>query len=809
MRKRIILFLAGLFLMGTIYALQEKNSVIAGIVTDESGNKLPGAGVSIENTFLGTHCGADGDYTFSGLRDGIYRLQFSFIGYETKVHEVILKGKAELNITLIPKTLMTGEVIVNATRAGSRTPQAYSTIDEELIRKHNAGQDIPFLLGMTPSLVETSEAGNGIGYTNLRIRGTDASRINVTIDGIPLNDPESQQVFWVDLPDLASSADNIQVQRGVGTSSNGAGAFGATVSIQTKSSENEPFAEISSSVGSFNTYKNSVSAGTGLLADRFALQVRLSQIKSDGYIRRTGSDHSSAYISGAFIAGRSRLKANIILGNEHTGIGWWGVPKEMLTIDRRYNPAGEYTDIYGDTNYYENESDNYLQNHYQLIYSLKINEYLNLSTALHYTRGEGYYEEYKDDREVSDYFPVPDINIGDTIISSTDLITRKWMTNDFYGLVYSLKYIKNRIETTFGGGANNYTGDHFGNIIWMRYSTLDNDHRWYFNSGTKSEVNLFAKTTYALTNVLSVYGDLQYRLISYKMKGSDDDQKDLAQKHKFGFFNPKAGLFWAISPNQDGYLSFSVAGREPTRADFKEAAGDSDATPEKERLYDTELGYSLRGAKFSVGANGYLMYYHDQLVPTGELSNTGYSIMTNVDRSYRMGIELNAGLKPVGFLEANFNLTLSRNKITDFTEYYTDYDTISWGSEYKSKDLGSVDIAYSPSVTGTSDINFRIRKDLEIHFISKYVGRQYFDNTMSAERMIDPYFINNLRISFEPAIRKIKGLNFQIFVNNIFNAEYESNAYGGNWYEGGEEKSWSYYFPQAGTNVMLRAGIKF
>ena len=383
------------------------------------------------------------------------------------------------------------------------------------------------------------------------------------------------------------------------------------------------------------------------------------------------------------------------------------------------------------------------------------------------------------------------------------------MTNDFYGLIYTLKYKKNRIEATFGGGANNYTGDHFGNIIWMRYFTLDNDYRWYLNSGKKSEVNLFTKTTYALTDVLSAYADLQYRIISYKMTGSDDDQKDLGQEHIFGFFNPKAGLFWAISPNQDGYLSFSVAGREPTRADFKEAAGDSEATPEKERMYDTELGYTLRGANFSIGANGYLMYYHDQLVPTGELSNTGYSIMTNVDQSYRLGIELNAGLKPVNFLEWNFNLTLSRNKIADFTEFYTDYDTISWGSEYKSKDLGSVDIAYSPSVIGTSDINFRIRKDLEIHFISKYVGKQYFDNTMSPERMIDPYFVNNLRINFEPAIRKIKELNFQILVNNIFNAEYESNAYGGNWYEGGEEKSWSYYFPQAGTNVMFSAGIKF
>ncbi|MCU0460724.1 MAG: TonB-dependent receptor [Bacteroidales bacterium] len=809
MKKKFFLFLAVFFLMSSIYAFQVKDSSIRGRVTDVSGNPLAGAGVSVENTFLGTICDPDGNYVFSGLKDGTYRLRFTFIGYEPQVHEVGLKGKAELDINLVPKPLITGEVIVNATRAGNRTPLAYSTVDGEIIRKHNVGQDIPFILGMTPSLVETSEAGNGIGYTSLRIRGTDASRINVTIDGIPLNDPESQQVFWVDLPDLASSADNIQIQRGAGTSSNGAGAFGATVSIQTKSSDNEPFAEISSSVGSFNTFKSSVSAGTGLLDGRFALEVRLSQLKSDGYIKRTGSDHRSSYISGVYNAGRSRVKANIILGEEHTGIGWWGVPKEMLTIDRRYNPAGEFTDEYGVSRFYDNESDNYRQNHYQLIYSLNVNDFINISTAFHYTRGEGYYEEYKYDREVSDYFPVPVINIGDTIITSTDLITRKWMSNDFYGFVYTLKYKRNRIETTFGGAANSYTGDHYGKIIWMRYSTLEKDYQWYFNSGTKREFSIFAKTTYALTDQLSVYGDLQYRQIFYRMKGFDDDQKDLGQKHNFSFFNPKGGLFWAISNNQDGYLSFSVAGREPTRADFKEAAGDSNATPEKERLYDTELGYSLRGAKFSVGANGYLMYYHDQLVPTGELSNTGYSIMTNVDRSYRLGIELKAGLKPANYLEWDFNLTLSRNKIADFTEYYTDYDIVSWDAEYKSKELGSVDIAYSPSITGTSDINFRIRKDLEIHFISKYVGSQYFDNTMSKERMIDPYFVNNVRISYEPAIRKIKGVEFQVLINNIFDAEYESNAYGGNWYEGGEEKSWSYYFPQAGTNVMFRAGIRF
>ncbi len=809
MRQLVFAFVMAFIFNPGALAFQIEGSLIKGRVTDNEGSPLPGAGISIEGSQSGVLTDENGFFTLPGLRDGNYVILVSFLGYEKIRKEVHLRGEAVLDIRLVPASFMAGEVIVSAIRAGSQTPLAYTTIDRELIRQSNTSQDIPFLLSMTPSLVETSEAGNGVGYTSLRIRGTDASRINVTVDGIPLNDPESQQVFWVDLPDLASSVDNIQIQRGVGTSSNGAGAFGGTVSIQTKSPDNEPFAQVFSSAGSFGTFKNTVAAGTGLLAERFALQLRLSQLKSNGYIKRTGSDHRSAYISGIMIKGRSRLKANIILGEEHTGIAWWGVPKEILPVDRRYNPAGEYSDESGITHFYDNESDNYRQDHYQLIYSSRINDYLNFSTAFHYTKGKGYYEEYKGDRELADYLPVLGISIGDTVISSTDLITRKWMSNDFYGLIWSLKYNKNRLEASFGGGGNYYSGDHFGKIIWMKYSNLEKDYQWYLNTGIKSEISIYAKATYALNDKLSAYGDLQYRYITYKMSGTDDDRKDLGQKHNFSFFNPKAGLFWEISDKQDGWFSFSVAGREPTRADFKEAAGDPDATPKQERLYDAEAGYSLKTGDLSLYGNAYLMYYFNQLVPTGELSSTGYSIMTNVRNSHRLGIEFSAGLNPVSFLEWDINLTLSRNKIPGFIESFTDYDTVTWEGFYKSKSLGTVDIAYSPSVTGTSDLNFKILKNLGIHFISKYVGKQYFDNTMNPERMIDPYFVNNLRISYEPVIRKLKSVEFQVYINNIFNTEYESNAYGGNWYEGGIEKSWSYYFPQAGTNLIFRAGITF
>jgi len=491
--KFIRLILLLLVFFQTAICGQENSYFIRGEVIDDNGNPLSGAAVSIEDTFLGTHTGADGEYILDDLKDIVYRLRFSFLGYETQIIDIRPSVESVLNIKMIQQPFLAGEVIVNAIRAGSRSPLAYTSLDNELISKQNSGFDIPYLLSLTPSLIETSESGNGIGYTNLRIRGTDASRINVTMDGIPLNNPESQQVFWVDIPDLASSIDNIQVQRGVGTSSNGAGAFGATVNLQTKNPGNEPFAQISALMGSFRTSRKMITAGTGLMNRKFAFQVRYSDLKSDGYVDRTGSDHQSAFISGAFRSSKSFLKANIIMGEEHTKIGWWGVPGEMLSVNRKYNPAGEYTDENGQIKYYDNESDNYIQNHYQLIYDLKISPNTSLSTAFHYTYGKGYYEEFKEDRYLPEY-GLDHITIGNTVISETDLIRRKWMRNDFYGLVYSLKNKKKKLETTFGGGANYYTGDHFGRIIWMRYSgSLNKDHQWYFNNGTKSEISIFGK----------------------------------------------------------------------------------------------------------------------------------------------------------------------------------------------------------------------------------------------------------------------------------------------------------------------------
>ncbi len=782
---------------------------LKGKVTDLNNDPLAGASVAIAGTYTGVQTGADGVYRFSGLKPGYYSIRFSYIGYETVVNDLEIVRDTLLDVKLRPMAIITNDVIINATRAGDQAPFAYTNISGDILEKRNSSQDLPYLLSLTPSFIETSEAGNGIGYTSMRIRGTDASRINVTIDGIPLNDPESQQVFWVDLPDLASSVDNIQVQRGVGTSSNGAGAFGASINIQTRGIENEPFAEINSLAGSFGTFKNNITAGTGLLRNRFAFQMRYSDLRSNGYIERTGSAHNSAFMSALYRSGKSLLKANIILGKEHTGIGWWGVPKEMLTVNRRYNPAGKYTDENGVTQYYDNESDNYTQNHYQLIYSLKLSGNLSLHSALHYTKGKGYYEEYKEDGSFADY-GLASVTIGDTTFSETDLIRRKWMSNDFYGSVWSLNFRNESIEASFGGEMNLYSGDHFGRIIWMRNpGAAERDHQWYFNKGTKGEAGIYGKMSWSVSRILSVFGDMQYRYIKYSLEGIDDDLKNIGQIHRFGFLNPKAGLFLKVASNQEAYLSFSVANREPTRTDFKEASGDNEAMPRSERLFDTELGYKLRFAKSSIALNLYGMIYKDQLVPTGELSNVGYPIMTNVERSFRTGAEIIAGFIPADFISWDFSLTLSRNKILDFTEHYIDYNTSDWSSEYKSRRLGTVDIAYSPSVIAGSDLSIKLIPSIKFHFISKFAGKQYFDNTMNSERMLHPYFFNNALIDIEPETKHLKGASLQLLVNNIFNTKYENNAYGGNWFEDGTEKSWSYYFPQAGINFILKLGLKF
>lgn len=784
----------------------QQRGIISGRVTDESSQPLAGASVVIDSLAAGVAADNDGNYSLRGLKNGNHRLHISFTGYEPCDTLVPLRGSSTVNVSLKEALYVAGEVIVRGSRAGTRTPMAYSTVEASDLRERDLTRDMPYLLSLTPSVVETSDAGNGIGYTSLRIRGSDASRINITLDGIPLNDAESQQVFWVDLPDLASSTGSIQIQRGVGTSTNGAGAFGASVNINTMTPPEDPGGGADFSYGSFNTFRASARAWTGTTGDRFNIMVRASQTRSDGYIEHSASDIKSAMITGIWSAPSNRLRFNYITGSERTGISWWGVPAEILPVNRRYNPAGEYTDANGIVRYYNDETDNYLQSHYNLFFTHLFSGHMSLNTGLHLTTGKGFYEEQKSDQDPAEY-GIYGLTENGTPVSETDMVVRKWLDNYFYGAVWSLVRDGSAAEWTFGGALNRYDGDHFGRIMWMEFpGDILPDYEWYRNRGIKDEFNIYGKVNTRLTGSLNAFLDLQYRYIRYSFTGPDDDMKDLTANHSFRFFNPKAGLFWSGGNGNEAFASVAVAHREPSRADFTDATGDTEATPRRERLIDYEAGYSYKNAVAAFKLNAYFMQYRDQLIPTGKISNTGRTIMTNVPASFRTGIELSGGYRPSPLIGLNMNLTVSRSIIKDFRNYYFNYYTSDWSEEYVYSDLGTVDIAYSPRLTGSAEIEINPLKDLSFRMTGKYVGKQYFDNTMSESRIIDPYFVTGLAASYKIDARWSEA-TLRLTVNNLFNAKYENNAYGGMWTEDGYEKTWAYYFPQAGINYT--AGLSF
>lgn len=812
--KRSLLLLSVLLLNGIVLISAEDNKwKVAGQVSDENGQALSGATVVIKETYLGAYTDMDGAFSFKSVVEGDYILRVSYMGYESEEREISVKSDLRINIELNISTLESDEILIQGIRASGTTPIAFTDLKGDELKRINAGQDLPYLLSLVPSVVETSEGGAGIGYTGLRIRGSDASRINVTIDGIPLNDSESQQVFWVNTPDLVASVSEIQVQRGVGTSTNGAGAFGGSINLTMENPSDDPYASISATYGSFNTVKTSAKLGTGYLKDKFKMDIRVSSLYSDGYIDRARSDLWSYEVSALYRLKSSILKANLIHGEQLTGISWWGVPADSLAGNRTYNPAGEYTDLFGSTRYHYDQTDNYEQTHFHLIYNWQISNKLFLKTAGHFTVGSGYYEQYKEDELLANYdLPVWIIHglFEDVYLDRSDLIRRKWLYNNYYGGVFNLNYKDSRLELSFGGAINRYVGDHFGRIMWMRFAgTTEINHQWYFNFGQKDEINLYTKLNYRLNDRLSLYGDLQYRYINYEIGGTDDDLRMLRVSEKYSFFNPKAGMFFKLNSHNDLYLSLAVGNKEPTRANYKDASGDDAAKPVPETLYDFEGGYKLKLSKVSAGLNLYYMLYDMQLVPTGKLSNVGYPIMTNVENSYRAGLEFSLGVKPLDLFDFAGSITLSQNRIKNFIEYSSNYNSGFDTYEEISINHGDVNIAYSPSVIGSGVITIHPLKDFDLSIVGKYVGKQYFDNTQSEDRVIDPYFVNNLRLDYAFNIDGVSDINLQLQVNNLFNSMYVSNAYGGNWYEDMQEYTWAYYFPQAGINYLLRLTLKF
>ena len=795
---------------------------ISGKVTGEDNEALPGANISIEGTYEGTVTSIDGHYSIEGLRPGSYRIRATFIGYETQTQKVELSNNTDLNFQLAVSSVMADEVIVVATKAGDKSPIALSNVTKEEIQKSNMGQDLPYLLSLTPSTIVSSDAGAGVGYTSFRIRGTDANRINITVNGIPMNDAESHGVWWVNMPDFASSLENVQVQRGVGTSTNGSGAFGATINMQTNTLRKEVYGEISSALGSFNTFKNTIKAGTGLIGDHFALDMRLSKISSAGFIDRASSDLKSFFVSGGYYAKNTILKINIFSGVEKTYQSWWGVPKVRLESDiegmQRYGDHWLYTEeetehmINSDPrtyNYYTyyNETDNYQQDHYQFFFSQKIGEYFNLNAALHYTYGRGFYEQYRHDDDLSDYgltMPLVTNEIGDTI-SSTDLIRQKWLDNDFYGTTFSLSYNNGPIQAVLGGAWNKYDGRHFGKIIWAQYfGDHPKDYEWYRSTGIKTDYTVYGKVNYAVFEWMNLFGDLQYRNIVHEIVGIDDDLRNITQKHNYDFLNPKLGLVVNPLPNHQAYASFAVAHREPNRSNFIDADPDGNS-PIAETLFDYELGYTIKDKNYSIGANLYYMHYDDQLILTGEINDVGSAIMVNVDKSFRKGIEIFGGTKIISGLRWDANATISQNKILDYTEYVDDWD--NW--EQEQYFMEETDIAFSPNFMATSNIQYSPIKNFNISLISQYVGKQYIDNSSSEDRMLDAYFVNNLRFAYNLELKQNRGVEFTLLINNIASEEYETNAWVYSYLLGEERYAMDGYFPQAGINFLAGATLKF
>ncbi|MEO9966614.1 MAG: TonB-dependent receptor [Reichenbachiella sp.] len=719
------------------------------------------------------------------------------------------------------KTVDLKEVVVSSTRATEKTPMTFNTLKKEVIERNNTGRDLPYLLEMTPSTVTTSDAGAGVGYTGIRIRGSDAQRVNVTLNGIPYNDPESQGVFWVNLPDFASSVSSIQVQRGLGTSTNGAGAFGASVNIETDGLNRESYVELNNSIGSFNTRKHTVKVGTGLLSNQFAFDARLSQITSDGYVDRASSDLTSYFVSGGYYGKKSLIKFNIFSGHETTYQSWYGVPESriendvdgmnayvarnglssadslnLLTSGRTYN---QYT--------YDNEVDDYEQTHYQLISAFDLSNTLTFNVALFLIHGEGYFEQYKEDRDLADY-GLQEISIGGQTITSTDLIQRRWLNNNFYGTTFSLDYQPNNsFKLTLGGAWSEYDGDHFGRIIWSQYASNGSiRHPYYENNSVKNDFNIFAKAIYDLTDQLSLFGDLQYRSVSYTMKGDDNDGLVLDQSHDFSFFNPKFGLKYKINENSSVYASLAVGSKEPIRSDFTDHPIGQE--PKSEKLRDLEVGYSRASENYSFKANFYWMDYEDQLVPTGELNDVGSSLRSNVDKSYRRGIELQFGYQLLPELSVSANASLSQNRIDSFDETIYNYG-LGW-DEYNADVVShkASDIAFSPNVVAGGSLNYAPIKGVNIQWVHKYVGSQYLDNTSSDTRKLDAYYISDALVSYSLKGEKFQSISLNLAVYNVFNKVYSANGYTWGYRGGGEEIRENFYYPQAGTNFMIGLNIK-
>jgi iron complex outermembrane receptor protein len=763
--KKISIFL---FLFVSTLA-NAQSFTLKGKVVDENKKPLPSATLLVKETKKGYTTDLDGKFSIN-LTKGVYTIEVSFIGFKTISEKITLSKDEEYVIQLNSDSTVLEEVLVSAVRVNTDVPVTFSNLSKKEIAKRNLGQDIPVLLNYLPSVVSSSDAGAGIGYTSMSVRGSNGERINVTVNGIPYNDAESHGTFWVNLGDFASSTQNLQLQRGVGTSTNGSGAFGASLNILTDAVSDESFGEISNSFGSFNTRKHTVKFSTGKINDHIEIAGRLSNIYSDGYIDRAFTDIKSYYLQGSYTDENTLIKAITFGGKEQTYQAWFGLTADELITDRRKNP---YT--------YDNETDNYQQDHYQLHWNEKITDNWSTNLALNYTKGAGYFEQYKEDEDAADF--------NNLIVDDSDLIVRRWLQNDYYVLNFNTNYKTDKLNLISGISYSNYTGDHFGEVIWgedLAPNTNIRDH-YYFSDATKTDFSLFAKAIFDISKKLAGYIDLQGRFVGYQTAGITNDIVPIDVDTNFSFFNPKFGFTYKINSQNNLYTSFAVANREPNRNDFENGV----TTPET--LNDFELGWRLKNENIKLNTNIYYMDYKNQLVLTGAVDDVGAPIRATSGNSYRLGLEIDADIQISDQFSIKPNAAFSTNKNKDF---FIEENGVP-------KSLGNTNLSYSPEVVIGNILQYNLKENLQFSLLSKYVGEQFLNNIDDKNSKLESYFVSDLNAVYELKTNKIfKSIVFSGLINNIFDKEYVANAidYGG---------GYIYYFPQATRNFLVGVTLKF
>lgn len=783
---------------------------ITGKVKTEKNENVPFAVVGIKNSQHSVIANSEGEFKLNALKTGTYILNTTCLGYLNRTDTLIVNSDTEINPILMASSKQLEEAVVKASRVDKGSGMAFSNVDTETLKKQNLGQDAPYMLNLLPSVVVNSDAGNGIGYTGIRIRGSDGTRINVTINGVPVNDAESQGTYFVDMPDLVSSVNNIQVQRGVGTSANGAGAFGGSINFQTNELKVKPYANLISTAGSFNTFRNTLALGTGLIDNKFSIDARASLIKSDGYIDRASTDLGSYYWSAAFYAKKTVFKFINFYGKEKTYQAWNYVPEDSIKNgNRTYNSCGQYVDANGQTQYYKDETDNYAQNNFQFHVIHQFNSRLNLNLTAHYTKGLGYYEQYRPGSAFSEYNLQNVITAKNDTITSTDLIRRLWLNNDFAGGIFNMYYTANpKLAFTLGGGYNTYFGQHYGTIIWAQYaSNSTKDYQYYKNTANKNDGNLYLKTNWKPLSGMNVFVDLQVRKVAYSFLGFNDSLQSQMQDQSYTFFNPKLGLSYDVNGRMNLYASLAVANKEPNRDDFVQSSPAS--RPKPEQLIDLEAGLKYSANNLFMAVNVFNMQYNNQLVLNGQINNVGNYNRVNVPSSFRRGIELelNAGLNK--YFEIGGNLTLSNNNINNYTEYIDSSDVdYTINTQYK-KTYQNADISFSPSVISSFILTIKPFTGMELALINKYVGRQYLDNTSNKNRCIQPYYVLDARVNYTIKTKVIPEIQLMLSVYNAFSRAYETNGYTYSYYTGPALNTFNFLAPAAPLNFLAGVSLKF